>query len=99
MESTLKSPVLISDMKKRIKDIQMAISWREFANTYFQRSSSWFYHKLDGIDGNGGEGGFTPEEAEQMRGALIDLSDRIRRAAESIPSEVMAESLSMAAAV
>ena len=94
METTLKSPVVISDMKKRIKDIQMAISWREFANTYFQRSSSWFYQKLDGIDGNGGEGGFTPEEAEQMRGALIDLSNRIRRAAESIPSEVTVEALS-----
>jgi hypothetical protein len=87
METTIKDPVVINDMKKRIKDIQMAISWREFANTYFQRSSSWFYHKLDGIDGNGGEGGFTPQEAEQMRGALIDLSNRIRRAAESIPSE------------
>ena len=35
--------------------------------------ASWFYHKLDGIDGNGGEGGFTPEEAEQIRGALMDL--------------------------
>ena len=96
METTLKKPVVISDMKKRIKDIQMAISWREFANTYFQRSSSWFYHKLDGIDGNGGEGGFTPEEAEQMRGALIDLSNRIRRAAESIPSEVLEEALCVA---
>ena len=85
-------------MKKRIRDIQMAISWREFANTYFQRSSSWFYHKLDGIDGNGGEGGFTPQEAEQMRGALIDLSNRIRRAAESIPSEIeiISEALSVA---
>lgn len=96
METTLKNPVVISDMKKRIQDIQMAISWREFANTYFQRSSSWFYHKLDGIDGNGGEGGFTPEEAEQMRGALIDLSNRIRRAAESIPSEVLEEALCVA---
>lgn len=75
----------MSDMKKRIKDIQMAISWREFANTYFQRSSSWFYHKLDGIDGNGGGGGFTAEEAEQMRGALNDLADRIRRVADAIP--------------
>ena len=92
METAIKNPVVISDMKKRIKDIQMTISWREFANTYFQRSSSWLYHKLDGIDGNGGEGGFTPQEAEQMRGALIDLSNRIRRAAENIPSE----SLSMA---
>ena len=96
METIVKDPVVISDMKKRIRDIQMAISWREFANTYFKRSSSWFYHKLDGIDGNGGEGGFTPEAAEQMRGALIDLSNRIRRAAESIPSEVYSEEYSMA---
>lgn len=87
METAIKNPVVISDMKKRIRDIQMTISWREFANTYFHRSSSWLYHKLDGIDGNGGEGGFTPQEAEQMRGALIDLSNRIRKAAENIPSE------------
>ncbi|MBR1558351.1 MAG: DUF5053 domain-containing protein [Prevotella sp.] len=87
METVLERPTLIGDMKKRIRDIQMAISWREFANTYFHRSSSWFYHKLDGIDGNGGEGGFTEEEAEQMRGALMDLSERIRRVAESIPSQ------------
>lgn len=87
MEAVVDRPALIGDMKKRIKDIQMAISWREFANTYFHRSSSWFYHKLDGIDGNGGEGGFTEEEAEQLRGALIDLSERIRRVADSIPSQ------------
>ena len=76
--------VMITDMKEKIKDVQMAISWRDFANTYFQRSSSWFYHKMDGIDGNGGVGGFSEKEAEQMRNALFDLSDRIRRAAESI---------------
>lgn len=87
METIVDRPALIGDMKKRIRDIQMAISWREFANTYFHRSSSWFYHKLDGIDGNGGEGGFTEEEAEQMRDALIDLSERIRRVADSIPSQ------------
>ena len=87
MEAVVDRPALIGDMKKRIRDIQMSISWREFANTYFHRSSSWFYHKLDGIDGNGGEGGFTEEEAEQMRGALMDLSERIRRVAESIPSD------------
>lgn len=85
METTIiESPVMVTDMKKRVRDIQMAISWRDFANTYFQRSSSWFYHKMDGIDGNGGVGGFSPEEVEQMRGALIDLSNRIRRVAENI---------------
>ena len=82
--TTLEKTKVITDMKKRVSDILMSISWREFANTYFQRSSSWFYHKMDGIDGNGGVGGFSPEEAEQMRGALIDLADRIRRAADNI---------------
>ena len=75
---------VITDMKSRVKDVMMAISWRDFANTYFHKSSSWFYHKMDGIDGNGGTGGFNAEEAELMRGALIDLSERIRRAAEEI---------------
>ena len=77
-------PMVITDMKKRISDVQMAISWRDFANTYFQRSSSWFYHKMDGIDGNGGKGGFNEEEAEQFRNSLFDLSSRIRRVAENI---------------
>lgn len=85
METLLEIPVeTITDMKSRIKDILMIVSWREFANTYFRKSSSWFYHKMDGIDGNGGTGGFNEAEVEQMRGALIDLSNRIRRAAENI---------------
>ena len=84
MEALMECPVIVTDMKKRVRDIQMAISWRDFANTYFQRSSSWFYHKMDGIDGNGGEGGFSEEETEQLRNALFDLSSRIRRVAESI---------------
>ena len=85
METTvLEKAAVVSDMKKRIGDILMLVSWREFSNTYFSKSSSWFYHKMDGIDGNGGVGGFTPGEVEQMRGALIDLSNRIRSAAENI---------------
>lgn len=81
---TLEKPVVITDMKKKVKDIMMAISWRDFANTYFHKSSSWFYHKMDGIDGNGGKGGFNQDETEQLRNALFDLSNRIRRAAEEI---------------
>ena len=84
MEAVLENTVMITDMKKKIRNIQMAISWRDSANTYFQRSSSWFYHKMDRIDGNGGIGGFNEKEAEQMRNALFDLSDRIRRVAEGI---------------
>ena len=84
MEAVLDSPMVITDMKKKLSDILMSISWREFANTYFHKSSSWFYHKMDGIDGNGGEGGFSEMEARQLRGALIDLSERLRRAADEI---------------
>lgn len=84
METVMVQPVMITDMKKKVADIMMAVSWRDFANTYFQKSSSWFYHKMDGIDGNGGTGGFNQMEAEQMRGALIDLSNRIRRAADEM---------------
>lgn len=40
-----------SVVKQRIQDIQMLVSWREIAHTYFGKSASWLYHKLDGIDG------------------------------------------------
>lgn len=73
-----------TDMKKKMSDILMAISWRDLARTYFGKSSSWLYHKMDGINGMGGVGGFTPEEARQLQAALLDLSERLRRAAEKI---------------
>ena len=84
METVIQAKTLIPDVKAKMSDILVAISWREIARTYFGKSSSWLYHKLDGIDGNGGPGGFTTEEALQLKGALCDLSDRIRRAADTI---------------
>ena len=42
-----------SAVKQRIQDIQMLISWREIAHTYFGKSASWLYHKLDGINEKG----------------------------------------------
>lgn len=74
----------ISDMKSRLQDILVTVSWREIAREYFGKSASWLYHKMDGIDGNGGKGGFTEQEAEIMRGALIDLSNRLRVCADKI---------------
>jgi hypothetical protein len=85
MEETMTMPATkITDMKARINDILMVVSWREIAWRYFNKSSSWLYHKMDGIDGNGGKGGFTEEEAEQLKGALVDLSNRLRHAADNI---------------
>lgn len=86
MEIVIRSEekTLTADMKAKMSDILMCVSWRHIARTYFGKSSSWLYHKMDGIDGNGGIGGFTEEEAKQLQGALFDLSDRIRKAAEKI---------------
>ena len=71
-------------MRQRLSDVNGAISWGNFAKEYFMLSPMAFYHKMNGSDGKGGRGGFTPAEAEQMRGALIDLAERIRRAAEKL---------------
>ncbi len=72
-------------MKQRMRDIYLSVSWREIVRSYFEgKSVSWFQQKMYGIDGNGGVGGFSPEEAEQLRGALCDLSDRLRCAADRI---------------
>ena len=82
--ATKKNYEIATDMKQKLSDILMTISWREIARTYFGKSSSWLYHKMDGINGVGGVGGFSQEEAKQLQSALFDLSDRIRRAAEKI---------------
>lgn len=75
----------IDTAKTKLQDILVAISWRELARTYFGKSSSWLYHKLDGIKGDGSfGGGFTPAEKEQLKEALEDLASRINRAASQL---------------
>ena len=62
----------------------MDISWAKISNKYFGKSSSWIYHKLDGIDENGNRNDFSYSEKLQLKNALFDLSERIRKAAENI---------------
>lgn len=84
MESVETKPI-IADAKSRLSDILLEISWREIARSYFGKSSSWLYHKLDGIKSDGTKGGgFTPEEAEKLKDSLMDLSNRIAKAASSL---------------
>jgi len=71
-------------VKQGLSDIIMDISWAKISMKYFGRSSSWIYHKLDGVDGNGRKSDFTYSEKLQLRNALFDFSERIRRAAETI---------------
>lgn len=80
---TLKA-VQAGTMKAQLQDLLISISWSDLARRYFGKSGSWLYHKLDGIDGNKKPTDFSEEEKYQLKGALVDLSNRIRMAAEHI---------------
>lgn len=67
-------------VKADLQDILLAISWSDLSKTYFGKSNSWLYHKLDGLNGIQ----FTDKEKQTLKGALVDLADRIRRAADKI---------------
>ena len=78
----------ISNKQKEIKpilsDVLLDITWSKIAKRYFGKSSSWMYNKINGVDGNGGTGGFTDAEREQLKGALIDFSFRLRTVSEQL---------------
>ncbi|GEM55200.1 DUF5053 domain-containing protein [Flavobacterium branchiophilum NBRC 15030 = ATCC 35035] len=70
--------------KAQLDDIILDVSWADISKTYFGKSSSWIYNKLNGRDGNGGHGEFNEQETEVLRNALFELSDRIRKCAEKL---------------
>lgn len=73
-----------STFRTKLSDILVSVSWGDIAKVYFGKSPSWLYHKLDEIDGNGGKGGFTPDELKQFKEALNDLADRIKRTSDAL---------------
>ncbi len=72
------------NVKIALHDILLDITWAKIAKRYFGKSAGWIYNKLNGVDGNGGKGDFTEGEREQLRGALVDFSDRLRTAANKL---------------
>ncbi|MBQ7812632.1 MAG: DUF5053 domain-containing protein [Bacteroidales bacterium] len=76
--------IVDTQVKNSLREIYLFITWGKFANTYFNRSSSWLYNKFNGRDGNGGEGGFTESEKVQFKSALLDFSEKIRKVAEDL---------------
>lgn len=74
----------VDTMKAQMADLLISISWSDLAKRYFGKSGSWLYHKLDGVDGNKKPTEFSAEEKEILKGALVDLSNRIRRAADEM---------------
>lgn len=64
-----------------MSDIFSDISWAKLAKRYFEKSPSWIYHKIDGVDSNGG---FSDSEKHLFKSALLDLSERIRNCANEL---------------
>lgn len=83
MEATL-TKEKPTTMYQLLDGIDEHVNWGALAREYFDKSASWFYHKLDGRDGNGKPTAFSYEERIRLKGALCDLADRIRRAADTI---------------
>lgn len=74
----------LTTVKQNLSDILLDISMAKISTRYFEKSRSWLYHKLDGIDGNGKPTDFTAEEKEQLCNALKDLSNRISNSANNL---------------
>ncbi len=75
---------LHTNIRPKLDDIDDYLMWGQLAEDYFDDSSTWIYDKFRGFDKNGMSDGFTDAELIQLKGALCDLADRIRRAAESL---------------
>jgi hypothetical protein len=73
-----------TNVKMQLRDIMLDVTWSKIARRYFDKSASWIYNKLNGIDGNGGNGDFTYAEKLQLKNGLYDFAERIRKAADSI---------------
>ena len=73
-----------TSVSTQLHDIRLDITWSKIAGRYFNKSASWLYNKMNGIDGNGGEGDFTYSEKLQLKNALYDFSERIRKAANNL---------------
>ena len=67
-----------TSVKKQLSNVLMLISWREFARRYFGKSSSWLYHKLDGLTE------FTETERLQMKSYLRNMAQELNAAADAI---------------
>lgn len=75
----MKQPV-----KQKLSALLTALSWADLSRTYFGKSNSWLYHKLNGIDGNGKPTQFSEEELQTLKNALLDLSAKIAQTAETL---------------
>lgn len=71
-------------VKEKLRDVLAEVSYGQLCMQYFHKTPSWLYNKINRNIVNGKPSEFTDEEIVQLKGALCDLSTRIRRAADTL---------------
>nr|WP_294939557.1 DUF5053 domain-containing protein [uncultured Prevotella sp.] len=59
------------------------INWAYLAQNYFGKSRSWLYHKFSGTN-NGKPDDFNDIDRETLKGALVDIANRLRMTADKL---------------
>ena len=67
--------------RHKMGGIAEAVSLSYIAKNYFGKSRAWLMQKVNGNTVNGKRAAFTPSESRQMREALLDLSQKLSKAA------------------
>lgn len=68
----------------KMSDVSKYISLAQIATDYFGKTKQWLYQRLKNYNVNNKPVSFTPEEKEQFRQALLDVSKKIEQMALSI---------------
>ena len=71
-------------IKEKLKDILGIISASYIAKNYFNKTTAWFYQRLNNNIVNGKQARFSKEEIEVLRHALEDISCKINNSAAQL---------------
>ena len=71
-------------IKEKLKDILGIISASYIAKNYFNKTTAWFYQRLNNNIVNGKQARFSKEEIEVLRHALEDISCKIKNSAAQL---------------
>ena len=64
-------------LKQKMQDVIPAISLVYIAKTYFNKSDTWLYQRINGNVVNGKPANFTSQEIEKLKFALGDISKKL----------------------
>lgn len=71
-------------IRRQLAPVLPFLSVSYLSKTYFGKSSSWFYQRLNGNIVNGKAASFTPEDLNTLSLALTELGDIMKDTSQSI---------------